>query len=107
MRWLEAVDSDLTNRVTEKVSEIVDEETARKLGELNVVTDVAEMAMGSVRIRFRPLSPYSPLAVDTGKKIREAALSVEGVKVVRVECSGHMMDDLVNRLVNGDAPRPR
>ncbi len=107
MRWLEAVDSDLTNRVTEKVSEIVDEETARKLGELNVVTDVAEMAMGSVRIRFRPLSPYSPLAVDTGKRIREAALSVEGVKAVRVECSGHMMDNLVNRLVNGDALRPR
>jgi hypothetical protein len=29
------------------------------------------------------------------------------VKAVRVECSGHMMDDLVNRLVNKEVNRPK
>ena len=92
--------SELSKRVTERLNEIVDEETKRKLGELNVIIEVAEMATGSIRIRFQPLSAYSPIAVDTGRSIREAAMSVDGVQAVRVECSGHMMDELVNRLVN-------
>ncbi len=97
--------SDLANRVTAKLNELVDEETTRKFGELNIVTEVAEMTTGSLRIKFQPLSVYSPLAVNTGRSIREAALSVEGVTSVRVECGGHMMDDLVNKLVNKDDVR--
>ena len=94
------MDSDLTKRVTETLNELVDEETSRRFGELNIVTDVSEMASGSVRIKFQPLSAYSPTAVDIGRSLREKTLTVEGVKAVRVECNGHMMDDLVNRLVN-------
>jgi len=101
------LESDLTKRVTEKLNELIDEETTRKFGELNIVTEVTDMAAGSVRVKFQPLSPYSPLAVDNGKKIREAALSVQGVVAVRVECSGHMMDDLVNRIVNKDDIRQK
>jgi hypothetical protein len=58
-------------------------------------------------VRFQPLSAYSPIAVDTGRSIRAAALSVDGVQAVRVECSGHMLDELVNRLVNQDDAGPR
>jgi metal-sulfur cluster biosynthetic enzyme len=101
------LDSDLSKRVTETLSDLVDEETLRRFGELNLVTEVTEMASGSVRIKFQPLSPYSPLAVNIGRSIRDKAMSVEGVKAVRVECSGHMMDDLVNRLVNKEAAKPK
>jgi metal-sulfur cluster biosynthetic enzyme len=101
------VPSELPKRVTERLNEVIDEETKRKLGELNIVTEVSEMSTGSIRVRFQPLSAYSPLAVDTGRSIREAALSVRGVQAVRVECSGHMMDDLVNRLVNQEEPGPK
>ena len=100
--------SELSRRVEAKLDELVDEETKRKFGELNIVTEVSEMATGSIRVRFQPLSAYSPIAVDTGRSIRAAALSVDGVLTVRVECSGHMLDELVNRLVNEEqlAPRP-
>ncbi len=101
------MDSDLTKRVTEKLNDIVDEETSRKLGELNIVTEVSETDSGSLRVRFQPLSAYSPLAVDIGRAIRDAALSVDGVKAVRVECSGHMMDDLVNKIVNKENSNQR
>lgn len=101
-----AVPSELSKRVTERLHEIVDEETRRKYGELNIVTEVSEQATGSIRIKFQPLSAYSPIAVDTGRSIRHAALAVEGVMAVRVECSGHMMDDLVDRLVNEEDLRP-
>lgn len=96
--------SDLAKKVTDRLNDVVDEETKRRMGELNVVTEVSEMAAGSVRVRFQPLSAYSPLAVDTGRSLRDAALTVDGVRAVRVECSGHMLDELVNRLVNKEEP---
>ena len=96
--------SELAKKVTERLNDVVDEETQRKFGELNIVTEVNEMATGSIRVKFQPLSAYSPIAVDTGRSIKQAALSVDGVQAVRVECSGHMMDELVNRLVNEEAP---
>jgi len=101
------VPSELSKKVTERLNEIVDEETKRRFAELNIVTDVSEMATGSIRVRFQPLSAYSPTAVDTGRSIRQAALSVDGVQAVRVECAGHMMDELVNRLVNEEELAPR
>jgi metal-sulfur cluster biosynthetic enzyme len=101
------VPSELAKKVTERLNEVVDEETKRRLGELNIVTEVAEMATGSIRVKFQPLSAYSPIAVDTGRSIRQAALAVDGVQAVRVECAGHMMDDLVNRLVNQEESGPR
>ena len=101
------MDTDLKKRVIARLDELVDEETTRKFSELNIVTDVSEVAAGSVRVRFQPLSAYSPLAVDTGRSIRDATLAVDGVKKVRVECGGHMMDELVNRLVNEDEPKTK
>ena len=99
------MEGDLKKRVAEKLDELVDEETTRKFSELNIVTEITETAPGSVRVRFQPLSAYSPLAVDIGRGIRDAALSVDGVKDTRVECIGHMMDELVNRIVNKEDPR--
>ena len=99
--------SELSKAVAARLDDIVDEETKRKFAELNIVTEVSEMATGSIRVKFQPLSAYSPLAVDTGRSIKKAALSVDGVQAVRVECSGHMMDDLVNRLVNEDEAGPK
>jgi len=101
------VASELSKAVAARLDGLVDEETRRKFGELNIVTEVSEMATGSIRVRFQPLSAYSPTAVDTGRSIKKAAMAVDGVQAVRVECSGHMMDDLVNRLVNGDEAGPR
>jgi len=101
------VPSELSKTVVARLDDVVDEETKRKLGELNIVTDVSEMATGSIRVKFQPLSAYSPTAVDTGRSIKKAVLAVDGVRAVRVECSGHMMDDLVNRLVNEDEAGPK
>ena len=101
------MDKDLTKRVSERLDELVDEETTRKFGELNIVTDVSEAQVGSLLIRFRTLSAYSPTAVDIGKSIRDAAMSVDGVKSVRVECGGHMLDELVDIIVNGDPRKPK
>ena len=98
---------DLQKMVAEKLDELVDEETTRKFSELNIITEIEETSPGSVMVKFQPLSAYSPLAVDIGRGIREATLSVDGVKEIRVECVGHMMDELVNRIVNKEDLRLR
>jgi metal-sulfur cluster biosynthetic enzyme len=99
--------SDLLIRVQEKLKELVEEETGRKFGELNVVTEVSQISDGVVLVRYRPLSPYSPTAVNAGRLIRAAAMGVDGVTKVSAECSGHMMDELVNRLVNREEKQKR
>ena len=90
----------LSSRVRESLNEVVEEETSRKLGELNIISEIQELPGGAITVKFTPLSPYSPTAVDTGRKIRDAVLRVEGVNSATVECSGHMQDDIVNKLVN-------
>jgi len=97
-----ASSADLAKSAKELIYELVEEETGRKLGELTIVTEVFEVTPGVIKIRFTPLSVYSPTAVDLGRSIRASAEKVEGVKKVVVECSGHMQDDLVNRLVNAE-----
>ncbi|MDA4128693.1 MAG: hypothetical protein OK422_04485 [Thaumarchaeota archaeon] len=97
---MKSLPSELTQKVTVKINEVIEEETSRKLGELNVITEVSETPDGNFRIQFSPLSPCSPLAVNMGRGIRDAGMSVDGVKHVTVECSGHMQDELVNKLVN-------
>ncbi|MGD0637665.1 MAG: hypothetical protein ABSA72_06475 [Nitrososphaerales archaeon] len=91
---------ELEGRAKEAIYGLVEEETGRKLGELTVVTEVLEVAPGSIKVRFTPLSAYSPTAVDLGRRIRDAAGKVEGVTATVVECDGHMQDELVNSLVN-------
>ena len=91
---------ELATIVREAIYALVEEETGRKLGELTIVTEVLEITPGVIRVRFTPLSVYSPTAVDLGRRIRDAAGKVEGVKQLVVECDGHMQEDLVNALVN-------
>jgi len=90
----------LVAKAKESIFEVVEEETTRKLGELSVVTEVFEVTPGVIKVRFTPLSAYSPTAVELGRRIRAAGEKVDGVKKMVVECSGHMQDELVNRLVN-------
>ena len=90
----------LEGKVKEAIYALVEEETGRRVGELSVVTEVAEVKAGVMMVRFTPYSAYSPTAVELGRRIRDAAAGVEGVTEVVVECTGHMQDDLVNRLVN-------
>jgi metal-sulfur cluster biosynthetic enzyme len=85
-----------------RLGELVDEETTRKFSELNIITEITEPQEGNVKVKFTPLSPYSPNAVETGRRIKQVCAETEGVKSAAVECSGHMMDELVNRLVNGE-----
>jgi metal-sulfur cluster biosynthetic enzyme len=99
-----ASNDDLSGRARTAVYELIEEETGRKLGELTIVTEVFEVTPGVVKVRFTPLSAYSPTAVDLGKRIRTAVQGVGGVKKVVVESNGHMQDELVNRLVNTENP---
>ena len=98
-------DDERLRHVRARIDEVSEEETSRKLGELTIVTEVSEPSEGTIRVRFTPLSAYSPTAVDLGRRIRKAVEGEPGVMSVVVECTGHMQDELVNKLVNGETAR--
>lgn len=65
-----------------------------------MLLDLRASEDGEAVIRFASLAPCSPTAYWIGREIRRAALEVEGVRKVRVICEGHVMDELVDQLVN-------
>lgn len=93
---LDRVEQDILARV----NQLVDPETRRTFGELNIILDVKMNEDGTAKVTFAPTSPFSPIAFNIGADIKTAASEVKGVKRVQVVCQGHMMDELVNRLVN-------
>ena len=90
----------LLKDILDRLGNITDPETGRRLDSTNLILDVDFLQDGTIQIVYSPFSPASPVAVNLGKEIRSAALTATPDKRVRVVCQGHLMDELVNRLVN-------
>lgn len=90
----------IEQEILARVNQLIDPETRRTFGELNIIRDVKMHDDGTARVTFTTTSPFSPIAFNMGTDIKAAATEVKGVKRVQVVCQGHMMDELVNRLVN-------
>ena len=88
--------------VIRKLGEVRDPESGLALLEANLLVEVSLLDDGTLQIIYSPRSPCSPVAVNLGLDIKRAALEVGLVEKVRVECVGHLMDDVVNRLLNSD-----
>ena len=92
--------NNLLKEVLDRVNQLTDPETDRTINDLNLVTEVKILDDGTIQITFAPNSPCSPTAVNLGVSIRNAAQSVDSGRKVVVVCVGHIMDELVNNLVN-------
>jgi metal-sulfur cluster biosynthetic enzyme len=90
----------LERKIYESTGKLRDPETDKPFSELNIITDIKLEEDYSVKIIFTPNSPFSPIAVNIGLAIRNATLSVQGIKKVNLICQGHMHDEFVNQLVN-------
>jgi metal-sulfur cluster biosynthetic enzyme len=90
----------LADRVRDTISAIVDPETGMSLGEMRMIKELKEDEPGIVTIRFKPSSPFCPIALKISLDIKNAATSVEGVRKAFVHCLGHMMGSAINKTVN-------
>ena len=91
--------TELEDKVREAVGKIVDPETGMTFAEMQMITSVKEDA-GTVKVEFIPSSPFCPIAFKLANDVRNAALTVAGVKKVLVYCRGHMMEQQINEMVN-------
>jgi metal-sulfur cluster biosynthetic enzyme len=82
------------------VNAIVDPETGMTLGEMRMIKELKENEPGIVTIRFKPSSPFCPIALKIALDIKNAAVSVKGVRRALVYCRDHIMESAINKTVN-------
>ena len=92
--------TELEDKVREAVGKVVDPETGLSFAEMHMVKEVKEEQPGVVKVEFIPSSPFCPIAFKLAIDVKEAAKKVDGVKKVSVYCSGHMMEQQINEMVN-------
>ncbi len=91
----------LESKVLAEIEKIVDFETELTIGEMKMIRLVKETEPGVVRVDFTPTSPVCPMAVKLAIEIRDKAENVEGVEKAVVYVRGHLMEEEINKKVNG------
>jgi len=92
--------TELEEKVKAKVNNLIDPETGLNFGEMGLIQSVKEIGDGIVQVDFVPTSPMCPIAFRFATDIREVAKQVEDVKKVKVYCHGHVMEAMINDVVN-------
>jgi metal-sulfur cluster biosynthetic enzyme len=90
---------DIEGRDLEVLKTVMDPETGMSMVDMQLINKIEEVD-GAVAIEFMPSSPMCPIAFYLADEIKKAAMKVEGVRKVRVNCKGHMMEDQINKTVN-------
>lgn len=90
---------EIEGRVLEALKTVMDPETGMSMVDMQLINKIEEVD-GAVAIEFMPSSPMCPIAFYLADEIKKAAMKVEGVRKVRVNCKGHMMEDQINKTVN-------
>ncbi|MBX5328851.1 MAG: iron-sulfur cluster assembly protein [Candidatus Bathyarchaeota archaeon] len=92
--------TELEDKVREAVGKVVDPETGLTFAEMQMITNVKEENSGVVKVEFVPSSPFCPIAFKLAMDIKNAALTVAGVKKALIYCRGHMMEQQINEMTN-------
>ena len=90
----------LEDSVRGVVNAIVDPETGMSLGEMRMIKELKESEPGIVTVKFKPTSPFCPIALKIALDIKNAAASVQGVRRALVYCRDHVMESAINKTVN-------
>jgi metal-sulfur cluster biosynthetic enzyme len=93
----------LREQVLRRLEGVIDPETGVDVVRMRLVEELAVDDEGVVSYRFRPSSPFCPLAVSLALSIRRAVAEVEGVTDQEIEVVGYVNADQVNAMLREDA----
>ncbi|MBN1429444.1 MAG: metal-sulfur cluster assembly factor [Anaerolineae bacterium] len=97
---------DLHKSILERLAEVIDPETGVDVVHMRLIEDLAVDETGRVTCRFRPSSPFCPLAVPLSQSIHQAISETEGVTKVEVEVVGlAFSDELMEMLKQAFGPQ--
>lgn len=92
--------TELEDKVRDAVGKVVDPETGMSFAEMQMITNVKEDEPGVFKVEFVPSSPFCPIAFKLATDIKNAAMTVTGVKKALVYCRGHRMEQQINEMTN-------
>jgi metal-sulfur cluster biosynthetic enzyme len=93
---------DLQERVLRRLEDVIDPETGVDVVRMRLIEELETDEGGVVRYKFRPSSPFCPLAVSLALSIRRAVAEVEGVTDQEIEVVGYVNADRVNEMLRED-----
>jgi ATP-binding protein involved in chromosome partitioning len=86
--------------VTERLRQVIDPETGVDVMRMRLIEDLSvDGRTGRVSYKFRPSSPFCPLAVPLALDIRKAVAEVPGVTQQEVEVVGYVGATDLNALL--------
>jgi len=94
---------DLRERVLRRLESVIDPETGVNVVRMRLIEDLTVDEDGTVSYKFRPSSPFCPLAIPLALSIRRAVAEVEGVADQEVEVVGYVNAEEVTAVLREDA----
>ena len=89
----------LRAKILEKLSTVIDPETGVDVVRMRMIEDLAVDEGGRVAYKFRPSSPFCPIAVLLASMIQQAVSEVEGVTEQDLEIVGFINVEELNALL--------
>lgn len=83
----------LRQAILERLSKVIDPETGVDVVRMRLIEDLVVDEHGQVACKFRPSSPFCPIAVPLSLDIQQAIASVDGVTGQEVEIVGFALGD--------------
>lgn len=96
-------------QIIKELSQVVDPEVGVPITEMDLVDDIGiNDKTGEVSVGFHLTAPFCPpmFALEIAQDIKKRLLTLEGVKEVKVNMTGHFMAEEINRRVNSPASAP-
>ena len=91
---------ELKHKVTERLGQVIDPETGVDVMRMRLIEDLeVDAKTGRVCYKFRPSSPFCPLAVHLALSMRDAVAGVPGVTEQEIEVLGYVGADELNALL--------
>ena len=86
----------LRKAILDRLSHVIDPETGVDIVRMRLIEDLVVQENGNVSYKFRPSSPFCPIAVPLSSDIQHAVADVEGVTGQEMEIVGlALADDLI------------
>lgn len=79
--------------ILKRLSKVIDPETGVDVVRMRLIEDLVVDENGLVNYKFRPSSPFCPIAIPLSQMIQQAVAEVEGVTQQEFEIVGFALGD--------------
>jgi len=90
----------LRQAILERLSKVIDPETGVDVVRMRLIEDLTVKNNGLVSYKFRPSSPFCPIAIPLSSEIKQAIAEVEGVSGQEMEIVGFVLGDELMKWLN-------